>query len=101
MAARDAHGRTALMYAANEPPKRLTIGQMLFGVWDGSDALGRAEREAKAYRDHSEVVRYLLACGADLDLRDAGGKTALDIALDHTRNVGDANTDVVDALRQS
>jgi len=71
----------------------------LFGTSDGSEALKRAERKAKAYRDHAEVIEYLLACGADRKLRDVSGRTALDIAEEVTWNIGNDNAAVIEALR--
>ena len=39
-----------------------------------------------SYYGHPEVVRVLLAAGADKDLRDNGGQTALDLAIQFNKD---------------
>ena len=39
-----------------------------------------------SHRGHPEVVRVLLAAGADKDLRNNGGKTALDLAIEEKKD---------------
>ena len=71
-------------------------------TWSGvANALSRGYRGLPGGTSLARIRRQYLASGADRDLRDAEGKTALDIALDHMRNVGDDNAEVVEALRQS
>jgi len=102
----DASGRSALMYVAGEVPTDSEIGMLGReaganpGVRNASNwGAEKEKRLAKAYRRRADVVRHLLECGADRDLRDAGGRTALDVALENARNVGDDNAEVVRALR--
>ena len=39
-----------------------------------------------SYKGKPEVVRVLLAAGADKDLRDNDGKTALDLAIEQNKD---------------
>ena len=102
----DVRGATALMYSAGESPKGSEIGMLgreLSTTPEGGnapnwDAEKKAARLAKAYHARAEVVRHLLGRGADPELRDANGRTALEVALENGRVIGDDNAEVVDAL---
>ena len=102
----DVHGRTALMYAAGDAPSDSDVGMLgreastrdlgqNTAAWDPEK---KAVRLAKAYHERAEVVRHLLGRGVDPEQRDAEGRTALDLALENARVVGDDNADVVGAL---
>ena len=45
------------------------------------DIIGYTPLMTASYHGHTEVVRVLLAAGADKDLRNKKGKTALDLAI--------------------
>ena len=103
----DARGATALMYLAGESPKGSEIGMLgreLSTMPEGGNAPNwnaekKAARVAKAYHRRAEVIRHLLARGADAELRDVDGRTALDVALENARVIGDDNAEVIAALR--
>lgn len=102
----DTGGRTALMYAAGEAPKASEIGMLgreAGTTVDGPNAPHwpadkKQARVAKAYHARAEAVRLLRVRGADTDQRDAGGRTALDLARENARIVGADNAEVVKAL---
>ncbi|MGI4790438.1 MAG: ankyrin repeat domain-containing protein [Janthinobacterium lividum] len=102
----DLRGRTALMYAAGEAPKSSVIGVLgreasthdagaNTANWDPEN---KAARLAKAYHARAECVQHLLKRGADPEQQDDEGKTALDLALENARTVGDDNSEVVALL---
>lgn len=102
----DTRGRTALMYAAGEAPKASEIGMLgreasttpKGGNAPKWDAGKKAARLAKAYHTRAEAVRHLLEHGADPEMRDAEGQTALEIAQGNACVVGDGNAEVVTVL---
>ena len=103
----DIRGVTALIYSTGESPKASEIGMLgreLSTTPEGGnapkwDAVKKAIRLAKAYHGRAEVIRHLLARGADPELRDDNGRTALEVALENGRVVGGDNAEVVAALR--
>jgi len=86
------HSLTALMWAAghtNDVPvtEGLATVRLLLEHDAGVnlvDDRGRTALMIAAERGHAEVVAALLAAGADATVRDAEGKTALDLASDDT-----------------
>lgn len=103
----DVRGATTLMYSAAESPKASEIGMLgreVSTTPEGGnapkwDAAKKAVRLAKAYHGRAEVIRHLLARGAAPELRDANGRTALEVALENGRVIGDDNAEVVATLR--
>ena len=51
-----------------------------------TDMHGRTPLMEASYNGHPEVIRVLLAAGADKDLRKNDGKTALDIAIEKKKD---------------
>jgi ankyrin repeat protein len=79
---RDASGRTALMYAASGP--NFESVQLLL-EWDADPlVVDQAERFTAlmfaAAEGHADVVRLLVNHGADRNVTDVDGDTALDFA---------------------
>lgn len=105
----DLRGRTALMYAAGEAPKFSEIGMLgreasttpAGGNAPKWNADKKAARLAKAYNARAEAVRHLLARGANPELRDADGRTALEVALENGGVIGSDNAEVIAAFRDS
>lgn len=103
----DAAGKTALMYAAGEAPLGTLISMLgreastrnIGANTDKWDPEKKAARLAKAYEHRAEVIRHLIARGADSSLQDAEGNTALDIALVNYRCTDGDNAEVVKVLR--
>ncbi|BDI30785.1 hypothetical protein CCAX7_28360 [Capsulimonas corticalis] len=102
----DIRGATALMYAAGEAPAASEIGVLgceastrdvgaQTAAWDPAK---KAARLAKAYHERAEAIRHLLARGADPTLRDAEGRTALDVAMQNGNVVEGDNAEMVTVL---
>ncbi len=102
----DVRGRTALMYVAGEAPKTSEIGMLgreASTTPEGGnapkwDAEKKAARLAKSYHARAEAVRHLLARGANAELRDVGGWTALGVALENARVIEGDNAEVIAVL---
>jgi ankyrin repeat protein len=81
--ARDTHGKTALMGAAEYNPHPEVISALLLA---GADVNVRdiggwtALMGASVFNQHLEVISMLLAAGADAKAKDNAGKTAFDYA---------------------
>jgi uncharacterized protein len=85
-----AHNLTALMWAAGYPnivaaPDGIATAELLAARGASIRAVddrGRSALMIAAERGHAEMVRWLIAQGADASLRDGQGKTAADLATD-------------------
>lgn len=86
--ARDGHGQNALMLAALKGDGRLTAWLIERGaVLNVTAKFGLSALMLAVVGGHRDVVRLLVAAGADTRLRGTGapgffGKTALDLATD-------------------
>ncbi|MDH3659979.1 MAG: ankyrin repeat domain-containing protein [Alphaproteobacteria bacterium] len=88
--AADAHALTPLMWAAghaNDVPADEAIATIELLLTRGAsidlqDDRGRSALMIAAERGHGEVVRHLMAAGADRLQQDKNGKRALDLAAD-------------------
>jgi ankyrin repeat protein len=97
--ARDRHGQTALMIAAQQGHATVVsfLVEHLAGL-NHTAKYGLSALMLAVIQGHLEIVRTLVAAGADLTIRGTGapgfaGKTALDLATARGRS------DLVDVLR--
>lgn len=90
---KDEHGRTALLNAAGAGNAALVKTLLEKGAdpnaaeaqWNSDGTLGPVLCHA-AFKGNADVIRMLIAAGADPDAStDAGGRTALILAIDYAR----------------